>query len=526
MFVVGAVGIAALAASMLSATPAMAAGELTGVVTSSGAPASDVQVYLYKLDTSGTPYWSGYDNYYTSTDGTYSFNLPTDDGSYALYYYTEDSSALYSSSRSWDDKSDTNKMAPEFTVTGGVASQVSFPKALPIDTGAISATFVDSSTGAPIAFDPATDYTDSYYSVSSGYTEDGYVNDGPDPLESNTNGYANNTPVVVTGQVAAGAYYNTNSQVYSNLGNWYNYTPNAPVSVTVGATTSVTVPVYKSSLPNVNELLNGAQTTVSGVPKVGALLTAVTPTVAGVSYSGFQWYNAASPIVGATSATYIPTTKDLGQQLYVNYVANAAGYAPNSYGSAYGTKKVALGDPNSGTVAITGTAAFGKTVTATVSTALAGRNSYQWYLNGAPIAGEDGSSYTIPASALGGSLTVGVGSTVQGHTDATIPSAAVVIAKDTVTLKATVAKKATTKTKLKVKVALTEGKSDLSATAKVKVYYTKTKFKSVTVKSNKTATVTLPKLKKGTTTIKIVYPGTSKYAAKTVTAKVKVTAAK
>jgi len=520
--IAGAVGVGALAASLLTATPAMAADELTGSVTVNGAAVSDATVYLYR--NVGTD-WSMYTTTSTDGSGAFSFDMPTLNGSYATYYNTGGSSAIYSSNSSWDGAASTRKMNTEFTVDNGSSTKTSFSKALPVNTGAINANFIDAATGAPV-----TDQ-DVYqeFGLNSGYTDAGAIGDSATDLDSNYYASSYNNPAVLLGGVAAGTWYNSRADVDSyaaggTLTEYHSYAI-SPIPVAVGATTNVTVPVYNNALTDAATLIDTTAITIGGVAKVGGLLTVALPAAASVSYS-VQWYNATGPIVGATTPSYSPIASDLGQKLYAYVVVTSPNHIPSVVGSYYGSAKVALGDPNAGSVAVTGAAAFGSTVKAVVSATLAGSNTYQWYLNGAPIAGADGSSYAVPAAAVAGALSVAVKSAVQGHTDATIPSPAVVVAKDAATVKATVAKKATTKTKLKVKVALTAGKSGISATAKVKVFYTKTKFKTVTVKSNKSATVTLPALKKGTTTIKVVYPGTSQYAAKTVSYKVKVTTAK
>jgi hypothetical protein len=508
---------------MLTASAATAADPviITGVLYDAGVGVPDAQVSLYKQYDSG---WSNYDSTNTAADGFWAFDGYTpEDGTYALRYNGREKTP-YSTVQFWNGATDIDDLVGQFTITNGVASIPTFSYTLVRNAGAATVRLVDISSGAPLSGteEDGTDVGYGSVSFGSGYDENGPI-DG-----TSTYGYESGSEfvdgtVTVVG-IKPGTYYNGYAYGADKSGTGYSSEFFGTVTVTVGGLTNLgNVGLYPNSTASVSTLIAGnKQAVITGLPKVGTLLSADLPFTSATKE--YQWVTPAGPIVGATAQTFVPTTKELAQNVYVIITLRQTGFKPVQLTATTKTK-VAIGDPNAASVSITGTAAFGKTLKASVSSPLPTTTQYQWYRNGAPIAGEDGSSYLVTTKDLGDSLVVSITSTVQGHTDAVIPSPAVVVAKDSAKVTAKADKKITTAKKLKVTVKLEKGKSDVGATAKVKVFYTKTKFKTVTVKSGKSKSVTLPKLKKGTTTIKVVYPGTANYKAKTVTFKVKVTKA-
>ncbi|HEY0186575.1 MAG TPA: hypothetical protein VGC67_03720 [Cellulomonas sp.] len=128
-----------------------------------------------------------------------------------------------------------------------------------------------------------------------------------------------------------------------------------------------------------------AAPTVSSSASVGVALTATAPTFAVAPDSiGYQWYlDDGTPIDGATSATYVPTSAEIGSQLYVVATAERAGAQTYQVASNL-TGAVALRSFTSApTPTITGTALLGTVLTVDVHAdewAPAAQSfTYQWF---------------------------------------------------------------------------------------------------------------------------------------------------
>jgi hypothetical protein len=135
----------------------------------------------------------------------------------------------------------------------------------------------------------------------------------------------------------------------------------------------------------------------------------------------YQWLRSGSPIGDATSATYTIASADLGQELQVRVTGSLEGYTTTSATSA--AILVTGGILTPAVVTLSGTVAVGGTVTAdatpwTPSAVL----TYQWLLNGVPISGATGTSYSPVASDAGQVLEVQVTGTAAGYQSASVTS--------------------------------------------------------------------------------------------------------
>ncbi|MDM4762471.1 hypothetical protein QT381_05570 [Galbitalea sp. SE-J8] len=522
---VTAAGALALGGTLLGTTAASADAPpvtLTGTVLDAGAPATGVWVELERLDpASGNWYWV--DDELTDASGAWSLTDTLSDGSYAFWFSpTSSSSAIYSTEQTSTGSDEWSDMAPQFTVTSGAASVTTFPQTLARNAGAVSVTIQDVNgvtLGAPGTYSGSAQIN-SGYDAQGKYVggRDAYSAEHYDPVAATW--VSDFAGTVVVGGLKPGTYYGGSAWASGYPSEYFD----TVIPVAVGATTdlgAVRLPATAAAPKALTLLTAPRKVAVTGEPKVGSLLTATLP--AGAVTASYQWYADHGVIPGATAQTFAPTTAQLGQSLSVTATVRQVGYGSSQLYSE-STVPVALGDPDAPVVTLAGTATFGKALKAVVSAPTVGGAvyTYHWYRNGAPIAGADGSSYTIAKGDVGKRIRVGVSSFAQGHSDGVIPSAEV-LAKDTTKLTVTPAsKKITAKTKLKVKVALSKGGSTVSPKGTAKVYYSTTRFTSVSLKGTKAKSVTLPKLKKGTYTIKVVFESGT-FTAATKTFKLKVT---
>jgi hypothetical protein len=217
--------------------------------------------------------------------------------------------------------------------------------------------------------------------------------------------FDNNTPI-------AGATSPTLQLSESLLGHGLTVGDQITVQIT-GTDDGITLKPISGSVTVALGQFTPGTPTISGPAKVGATLNANAGKWTPAGVSAYQWLRDGQPIAGATSAAYSPTAADEGKAISVEVTESAAGYAADSATSAPVT--VALvegpGQPtlHVGEPAMGGVARVGETVTASPGEwSPSATPSYQWFLDGAPIAGATGSSYAIAPGDAGHQLSVEV----------------------------------------------------------------------------------------------------------------------
>jgi hypothetical protein len=181
--------------------------------------------------------------------------------------------------------------------------------------------------------------------------------------------------------------------------------------------------------------VNTALPAISGTAQVGQTLTASqgTWTNTPTSYT-YQWNSSAvGAISGATAATYVPVTGDIGNMLTVSVVATNARGSGAPATSAATSAVTAAGTVPVNTVlpTISGTPQVGQTLTATNGTWTHSPTSYayQWNLSGSPISGATAATYVLIEADVGDTLTVSVVATNSGGSSSpatSVPTAAVI----------------------------------------------------------------------------------------------------
>ena len=202
---------------------------------------------------------------------------------------------------------------------------------------------------------------------------------------------------------------------------------------TITVTVTGTKPNYASQSKTsvgkaVGSVLTTASPTFTGIPTVGKPQTAVAGTWGPAPVTlAYQWNRAGTPIAGAVSSVYLPTTADSGKALSVTVTGTKTGYTTVSLtsgsviiGNAFTTAPVPTvsGTPTAGTEL---TASVGLWTPAPVTLA------YQWLKDGSAIAGETGTTYTPTTADAASSITFAVTGTKLGFTPVTATSAAKVI---------------------------------------------------------------------------------------------------
>lgn len=172
-------------------------------------------------------------------------------------------------------------------------------------------------------------------------------------------------------------------------------TASIPVSAASGSNYRIRI---RASSPATVSANNGFGLTIKAMPTVSDVTISPSGTqyicagsngtlsVPGNGSCQYQWFNAGAPIVGETGNSYV--TNMAGS--YSVQVINAGGCERLS-----GNKLVVVNSVPLGTFAIANIAgSSNKRLTAIQSSA----NSYQWFLNGNPIAGETNRVYIAPVS--------------------------------------------------------------------------------------------------------------------------------
>jgi len=164
--------------------------------------------------------------------------------------------------------------------------------------------------------------------------------------------------------------------------------------------------------------------TITGTQKVGQSLTADlagwSPTPTSVSY---QWLRNGAAISGATSATYVVTSEDLGNRVSVAATPARAGYTSVS-ATSLETGLIAPGEFSATSApTISGTVTQGSTLTASVdSWTPSATPTYVWKRGGVEISGATQSTYQVSAADAGNRLTVSVTGMRAGYSPVTLTS--------------------------------------------------------------------------------------------------------
>ena len=150
--------------------------------------------------------------------------------------------------------------------------------------------------------------------------------------------------------------------------------------------------------------------TVTGDARPGSTLTAVPGTWDTGTTRTYRWLVDGIP-AGSTATTFTPSATDIGKVVTFEVTSTRAGYAPVVRTSA-GTTVLGSAQTLTPVPTITGTAQVGAALTAVPGTWDDGTAlAYQWFADGAEVAGATASTYTPGADLLGALVTVRVTST-------------------------------------------------------------------------------------------------------------------
>jgi surface antigen len=165
--------------------------------------------------------------------------------------------------------------------------------------------------------------------------------------------------------------------------------------------------------------------TVSGTPQVGVQLSATRGDWSPKASYAFQWQDADGPIPGATASTFTPTAAQVGEPLKVTVTATRDGYR-TAESTSVATPKVRPGTFVAQTApTISGDAQVDKKLVASPGTwSPSAPAAYQWLVDGTPVPGATGSSYTPRVDDVRKQVSVQVTVSLPGYEAASAASAA------------------------------------------------------------------------------------------------------
>lgn len=250
--------------------------------------------------------------------------------------------------------------------------------------------------------------------------------------------------------------------------------------------------------------------TITGDTAIGSKLTVSNGTwnQTGLEHT-YQWYRGGNPIEGATTAEYALTGADKGQTITATVTAKSTKSGFSTTAEALG---VAVGGPVATKLpAISGTPKVGTKLTVSSGTwdKQDATLAYQWFVNGSPVASATGPTYVLPTSAAGATVSAVVTATAGGFSNpATAPAVKVSKLASTTAVKAPTKAKAGSRPSVTVKVAT---KPSAVPTGTVTILHGSKVVGTakLTVGKKGSVSVKLPRLKKGSYTLRAVYHGST-----------------
>ncbi len=300
------------------------------------------------------------------------------------------------------------------------------------------------------------------------------------------------------------------------LGNWKDaaFQGGSLQSVVADGVYAATVDVTKAKgkryVLDLGTVHTAARVTVNGKPAGDALYAPYEVDVTDQLKSGSNTIEIA--VTPRKANRYYPAATNKDGQYSTATAIDAGLVGPITLG----TTKVSDAAPEATTAPrVTGTAKVGATLTATPGTwdVEGATFTHQWLRNGTAVAGATKSTYKVVAADAGQKLSVRVTAAADGYQAGRATSSTVTVARLTSVTKAKVAPAKVTTAK-RAKVTVTVAASGLTPTGKVSIVANGKVLKTVTVKAGK-ATVTLPRLRKGTYRITARYAGNGQALAST-----------
>ncbi len=279
-------------------------------------------------------------------------------------------------------------------------------------TGVLTVTVAPPPSAAPTASSVAISGTAQVGQTLTGsYT---YADANNDPQGTSTFRWLRN------GAAIAGATASTYTLVAADQGNpiTFEVTPVATIAPTTGTavTSSATVSVAGVGVPAAP---TASAVSISGTAQVGQTLTG-SYTYADANNdpqgtSTFRWLRNGAAIGGATASTYTLVAADQGKLITfevtpIATVAPTTGSVVTSSATASVAGAGAAAAPTASSVAISGTAQVGQTLTGSYSYADAnsdpqGTTTFRWLRNGVAIGGATASTYTLVIADAGNPIT-------------------------------------------------------------------------------------------------------------------------